>query len=313
MRTEKTLTPKEIKIAIKRGETIGELREKFGLNSEQEVLDIISKTFKNGTTATIKQFRRNEKLLQKREHASLEKNHTTELDEQAEMATISNEEEESLTDNMMEEVGATAVETPEPEELDKTTFEQLRTDEKEYSTLLLELEQKHKACVQTRRQLVEKLQTVNAQCSELLKEVERMETELSQLKSSYDDVTLEMLNYTSDISATKKFLSDLRKQIAEAQKVSIFVYRNGDVELEQLSSGKKVEKSLEEVMREFHQDEMEFTKLVGQPMAEEMTVLQLRIMVNVQTMARSFKEQGMSYKFIFEDEKLQNFYETMTL
>ena len=215
------------------------------------------------------------------------------------MATISNEEEESLTDNMMEEVGATAVETPEPEELDKTTFEQLRTDEKEYSTLLLELEQKHKACVQTRRQLVEKLQTVNAQCSELLKEVERMETELSQLKSSYDDVTLEMLNYTSDISATKKFLSDLRKQIAEAQKVSIFVYRNGDVELEQLSSGKKVEKSLEEVMREFHQDEMEFTKLVGQPMAEEMTVLQLRIMVNVQTMARSFKEQGMSYKFIF--------------
>lgn len=66
-------------------------------------------------------------------------------------------------------------------------------------------------------------------------------------------------------------------------------------------------------MREFHQDEMEFTKLVGQPMAEEMTVLQLRIMVNVQTMARSFKEQGMSYKFIFEDEKLQNFYETMTL
>lgn len=35
MRTEKTLTPKEIKIAIKRGETIGELREKFGLNSNK--------------------------------------------------------------------------------------------------------------------------------------------------------------------------------------------------------------------------------------------------------------------------------------
>ena len=306
MRTEKTLTPKEIKIAIKRGETISELQERFGLISEQEVLDIIGKTFKNGTTAIIKQLKRNEKL-QKREHTSLEKNQAMELSEQDEIANISSGEEEFLTDNLMENVDtdATAVET-------ETIFEQLQADEKEYSRLLLELEQKHKACVQNRRQIVERLQTVNAKCSELLKEVERMETELGKLKSSYDDVTLEMLDYTSDISATKKLLSDLRKQIAEAQKISIFVYKNGDVELEQVSSGEKVEKSLGELIREFHQDEMEFTKLVGQPMAEEMTVTQLRIIINVQTMARSFKEQGISYKFIFEDEKLQRFYDSIT-
>lgn len=306
MRTEKTLTPKEIKIAIKRGETISELQERFGLISEQEVLDIIGKTFKNGTTAIIKQLKRNEKL-QKREHTSLEKNQAMELSEQDEIANISSGEEEFLTDNLMENVDtdATAVET-------ETIFEQLQADEKEYSRLLLELEQKHKACVQNRRQIVERLQTVNAKCSELLKEVERMETELGKLKSSYDDVTLEMLDYTSDISATKKLLSDLRKQIAEAQKISIFVYKNGDVELEQVSSGEKVEKSLKELIGEFHQDEMEFTKLVGQPMAEEMTVTQLRIIINVQTMARSFEEQGISYKFIFEDEKLQRFYDSIT-
>lgn len=306
MRTEKTLTPKEIKIAIKRGETISELQERFGLISEQVVLDIIGKTFKNGTTAIIKQLKRNEKL-QKREHTSLEKNQAMELSEQDEIANISSGEEEFLTDNLMENVDtdATAVET-------ETIFEQLQADEKEYSRLLLELEQKHKACVQNRRQIVERLQTVNAKCSELLKEVERMETELGKLKSSYDDVTLEMLDYTSDISATKKLLSDLRKQIAEAQKISIFVYKNGDVELEQVSSGEKVEKSLKELIGEFHQDEMEFTKLVGQPMAEEMTVTQLRIIINVQTMARSFEEQGISYKFIFEDEKLQRFYDSIT-
>ena len=306
MRTEKTLTPKEIKIAIKRGETISELQERFGLISEQEVLDIIGKTFKNGTTAIIKQLKRNEKL-QKREHTSLEKNQAMELSEQDEIANISSGEEEFLTDNLMENVDtdATAVET-------ETIFEQLQADEKEYSRLLLELEQKHKACVQNRRQIVERLQTVNAKCSELLKEVERMETELGKLKSSYDDVTLEMLDYTSDISATKKLLSDLRKQIAEAQKISIFVYKNGDVELEQVSSGEKVEKSLKELIGEFHQDEMEFTKLVGQPMAEEMTVTQLRIIINVQTMARSFEEQGISHKFIFEDEKLQRFYDSIT-
>lgn len=306
MRTEKTLTPKEIKIAIKRGETISELQERFGLISEQVVLDIIGKTFKNGTTAIIKQLKRNEKL-QKREHTSLEKNQAMELSEQDEIANISSGEEEFWTDNLMENVDtdATAVET-------ETIFEQLQADEKEYSRLLLELEQKHKACVQNRRQIVERLQTVNAKCSELLKEVERMETELGKLKSSYDDVTLEMLDYTSDISATKKLLSDLRKQIAEAQKISIFVYKNGDVELEQVSSGEKVEKSLKELIGEFHQDEMEFTKLVGQPMAEEMTVTQLRIIINVQTMARSFEEQGISYKFIFEDEKLQRFYDSIT-
>ena len=306
MRTEKTLTPKEIKIAIKRGETISELQERFALISEQVVLDIIGKTFKNGTTAIIKQLKRNEKL-QKREHTSLEKNQAMELSEQDEIANISSGEEEFLTDNLMENVDtdATAVET-------ETIFEQLQADEKEYSRLLLELEQKHKACVQNRRQIVERLQTVNAKCSELLKEVERMETELGKLKSSYDDVTLEMLDYTSDISATKKLLSDLRKQIAEAQKISIFVYKNGDVELEQVSSGEKVEKSLKELIGEFHQDEMEFTKLVGQPMAEEMTVTQLRIIINVQTMARSFEEQGISYKFIFEDEKLQRFYDSIT-
>lgn len=306
MRTEKTLTPKEIKIAIKRGETISELQERFGLISEQEVLDIIGKTFKNGTTAIIKQLKRNEKL-QKREHTSLEKNQAMELSEQDEIANISSGEEEFLTDNLMENVDtdATAVET-------ETIFEQLQADEKEYSRLLLELEQKHKACVQNRRQIVERLQTVNAKCSELLKEVERMETELGKLKSSYDDVTLEMLDYTSDISATKKLLSDLRKQIAEAEKISIFIYKNGDVELEQVSSGEKVEKSLKELIGEFHQDEMEFTKLVGQPMAEEMTVTQLRIIINVQTMARSFEEQGISYKFIFEDEKLQRFYDSIT-
>lgn len=306
MRTEKTLTPKEIKIAIKRGETISELQERFGLISEQEVLDIIGKTFKNGTTAIIKQLKRNEKL-QKREHTSLEKNQAMELSEQDEIANISSGEEEFLTDNLMENVDtdATAVET-------ETIFEQLQADEKEYSRLLLELEQKHKACVQNRRQIVERLQTVNAKCSELLKEVERMETELGKLKSSYDDVTLEMLDCTSDISATKKLLSDLRKQIAEAQKISIFIYKNGDVELEQVSSGEKVEKSLKELIGEFHQDEMEFTKLVGQPMAEEMTVTQLRIIINVQTMARSFEEQGISHKFIFEDEKLQRFYDSIT-
>lgn len=306
MRTEKTLTPKEIKIAIKRGETISELQERFGLISEQEVLDIIGKTFKNGTTAIIKQLKRNEKL-QKRGHASLGKNQSMELSEQDKLENISGVEEEFLTDNLMENVdaAATAVET-------ETTFEQLQAYEKEYSRLLLELEQKHKACVQNRRQIVERLQTVNAKCSELLKEVERMETELGKLKSSYDDVTLEMLDYTSDISATKKLLSDLRKQIAEAQKISIFVYKNGDVELEQVSSGEKVEKSLKELIGEFHQDEMEFTKLVGQPMAEEMTVTQLRIIINVQTMTRSFEEQGISYKFIFEDEKLQRFYDSIT-
>ena len=306
MRTEKTLTPKEIKIAIKRGETISELQERFGLISEQEVLDIIGKTFKNGTTAIINQLKRNEKL-QKRGHASLGKNQSMELSEQDKLENISGVEEEFLTDNLMENVdaAATAVET-------ETTFEQLQAYEKEYSRLLLELEQKHKACVQNRRQIVERLQTVNAKCSELLKEVERMETELGKLKSSYDDVTLEMLDYTSDISATKKLLSDLRKQIAEAQKISIFVYKNGDVELEQVSSGEKVEKSLKELIGEFHQDEMEFTKLVGQPMAEEMTVTQLRIIINVQTMARSFEEQGISHKFIFEDEKLQRFYDSIT-
>lgn len=73
-----------------------------------------------------------------------------------------------------------------------------------------------------------------------------------------------------------------------------------------------MEKSLKELIGEFHQDEMEFTKLVGQPMAEEMTVTQLRIIINVQTMARSFEEQGISYKFIFEDEKLQRFYDSIT-
>ena len=81
-----------------------------------------------------------------------------ELSEQDEIANISSGEEEFLTDNLMENVDtdATAVET-------ETIFEQLQADEKEYSRLLLGLEQKHKACVQNRRQIVERLQRKHKQ------------------------------------------------------------------------------------------------------------------------------------------------------
>ena len=300
LKTERNMTSADVHIFQKNGKSINDLMLKFGFESEDDVEDEIRKMFKRGSSNMIKQLRKNGETKKHRR-----KDTKVEASQEMDEAITTQEETEELEND-----GTIASLESQPS---KISLEDLQKQESEYSALLIEYEQKHKSCMQVRRDIVTRLQSVDTECNSLLQKVKELEATMKELQAEYEEATLKMAYCHDDVLSTRRTLQKVRKQIEEAKKVEIFVYKNGNFELEQLSSGEKVERTFEDLLEELAQTDTDFTRLLSMPGADEMTVRQLKTAINLQMIIKSFEEQGLGYSIIFEDEQLQKFYETMTL
>ena len=91
----------------------------------------------------------------------------------------------------------------------------------------------------------------------------------------------------------------VRSQIEELSKITIVVEENGVIGVDNAKIPSISEESLNEGM----------TKLISFPDAEEFTIRQLKTIAKVRLMVEALKEDGCKIEVIFEETKLQNFYE----
>lgn len=165
-----------------------------------------------------------------------------------------------------------------------------------------ELEGKHKEYVAKRREItanVQKAQNALRELRRLLGEQERIATKLAE---EYLGCATEMEIINQERRTYEALLEEVRTQISDLNKVTILVYQNGTMELE---NGEIPSVSDEEVTAVL-------VKLVSMPQVGKITVDELKTIAKLLKMVETYQTNRIPFELWFDSTEVQNFWEAVT-
>ena len=168
-------------------------------------------------------------------------------------------------------------------------------EEKELSEALIVLEGIRKELIAKRREIVSAFTVEKRQLEELQAEVERHRKKVLELHAQYEECAEQIKELSGDIRANSELLEEVRNNIAELRRVTVFVYSSGNIELEhaqmpQISDGKVT---------------AEFERLISLTEAEELTVKGVRGIAKLRVMMRELPSDA---ELVFDSPELQTLY-----
>ena len=231
----KKMTSKDLHVALKNQATEEELMERYGVDSSEELYEVMSKVAPGNFEYFKKEIKKNQKnRLRKDEKKKMALDNQKE-DEQIELTNF-----ETLTDQSSEvengKVGKnmvdyTAVEKPTNDE-PKPSLNELLEAEKFLSDNCVSLEKEHNALINARREDVKTLALIKRTLEELKRLLQVNQSKLTTVLEDYNSKAEQMLRVSSEISACKEMLADTRAQIEEAKKLKVSVFSDGTIECE---------------------------------------------------------------------------------
>ena len=276
--------------------------ERYNFETEEALFDEIRRIVSNGASDFINGLKKNQKRQDRRCKRANESG-TNESDFEEELTEQSSDEEETILESEMGEEAVTEPEVEVEEEVPvQISFEQLLADEQELSTTALELERAHKEKVAQRAELRKKLINAQKAFAELHRILKIQKENVEQLYAEHEELYREMLNINRERSACAEMLELIRAQIAELKKITILVYRTGNIEVENANPPSIFIESFN----------AKFTELISYPDAEEYTIKELKIIAKVCLMVEQFEKDNEKFEVEFEKTELQSFYEKFT-
>ena len=149
--------------------------------------------------------------------------------------------------------------------------------------------------------MLESLENAQKALKELRKILEVQSKNVVDLYNSYNLLAEEMRKITEERNVGKELLDEVRKQIAVSKRISIFVYQNGEMEVE----NGELPNTEEVMVRE------EFSKLVNYQDAGELTLNELKRLSTLRTISKMKEDEG-GVQVLFENSKLQDFWNSLS-
>ena len=336
------INAKALHVLIKRGCTSSELMEKFGLSDEKQLferihqispvgaLDFISQIRKNNKSARRRERKEANKLVEVQQDLSKVENSTEEVtatvfeetssDVIQEVQPVednsSNKEIQPVEDNssnkeiqpVEDNSSSKEIQPIEDNSSSQNTsishLEELQEKETLLSQDIISDEEAHKEMVARRREINLSFKKVKNALSELQRLLKLNEEKTSALIEEYNDLSTKMRTKSSDIKAKKAILADIREQIANLKKCVVYVFADGNIEVENASIS-DVDDDEDEVAERL-------LTLVQYAEAEELTIKDLKTIAKLELMVAELIADGINYELFFDSETVQKFYETVT-
>lgn len=295
----KKMTSKDLHVALKNQATEEELMERYGVDSSEELYEVMSKVAPGNFEYFKKEIKKNQKnRLRKDEKKEMALDNQKE-DEQIELTNF-----ETLTDQSSEvengKVGKnmvdyTAVEKPTNDE-PKPSLNELLEAEKFLSDNCVSLEKEHNALINARREDVKTLAEIKRTLEELKRLLQVNQSKLTTVLENYNSKAEQMLRVSSEISACKEMLADTRAQIEEAKKLKISVFSDGTIECENGELESPCEAEVSQL----------FSTLILLAAAEELTIKQIKTVAKLVSVVKKIDPK---YELEFDSDLVQKLYE----
>lgn len=295
----KKMTSKDLHVALKNQATEEELMERYGVDSSEELYEVMSKVAPGNFEYFKKEIKKNQKnRLRKDEKKEMALDNQKE-DEQIELTNF-----ETLTDQSSEDengtvgknmVDYTAVEKPTNDE-PKPSLNELLEAEKFLSDNCVSLEKEHNALINARREDVKTLAEIKRTLEELKRLLQVNQSKLTTVLENYNSKAEQMLRVSSEISACKEMLADTRAQIEEAKKLKISVFSDGTIECENGELESPCEAEVSQL----------FSTLILLAAAEELTIKQIKTVAKLVSVVKKIDQK---YELEFDSDLVQKLYE----
>ena len=276
------MTIDRIRINVKYMEE--KLKRGFGTNdfinhlniSEEEFFHCLKKTFSTKSYNLIcKRIRNNEKKASK-----LSTKQTTDTEINTESQTVDLEVENCIS-----------------------PLDVLKTQEFELVKEICSIETEHSKLISKRATLKKEFQQQQNQLNDLIKKAESIRKNFETTFSEWEKLGSDMKSLTNLINDKNSSLESIRNEIISLQKISIFVYSNGEIEIE--NAGKF----------EFKQDtsisEELFAKLIQNNLLESLTIKTIRQLTKLILIIRNIESENLCYELTFEDNTVQELFSSI--
>lgn len=290
---------RDIRIAVKREDGVEYLMNRFGLSNKEELFECIRRAIPSEADTLIKKF--------EKKHRQYTSRHENAQNSQEPVVAQSVESAEEHTEEHIDVVVHTAQELEALQD-DKTAIEypvmsveELRAQEAELSAELCELEGKHKALVSERRGLCEDIAKAKRAIEELFRLANIQNERVQDLLTRYYQCDAEMTDNIATQRVYHELIDETRAQIVESEKITIFMYQNGSIEVE---NSDVPQISDDEIL-------VGFTSLLSNQSAGDLTINELKGVVKLQKMVATYTERGKNYELVFDNAKVQRVWETI--
>ena len=293
------MTSKDLHIAIKNGHGVQYMMERHHFCDEESLFEAIRGVCPIAASDFINSLKKNQKQLDKKARRNTKAGvEDVSAEESSNIGTAEELNVQSFEEQMVESCEETDAEEEE-KDFPEFNLEQLLTDETELSQILCGLESDHKRMVAERIECRKGFQKSLRAMQELQRILKAQQEIVAVNYQKYLELDLNMQRNNKERAEYSELIEMVRSQIAELTKITIIIEENGVIGVENAKIPSISEESLNIGM----------TELISFPDAEELTIKQLRTIARVRLMVEALKEEGSKIEVMFEDIKLQSFYE----
>lgn len=213
-----------------------------------------------------------------------------------------NRQEKSKNSELSNTGGAnmTSNETATTYDVAHIDIDSLKAQEKKLAENLCRMESIHAELVSKRATLKSTFQNLRKQLIDLTKELEEKKAIVDATYEEWLQISSEMHSMTKSISKERDLLSGIREEIKAAETISIFVYENGEIEVE---NSEPSTSSDEECCI--------FNELIQNELVESLTIKNIRQLSKLILLTQSIKQKGLKFEVTFESEILQEVFEQL--
>lgn len=271
------MTIKMLHLDAKKNMTTEEATQKYGFKTAEDFFGAVERISNAGKVKELKGiFAHNDKIARK---ASANVSVPTAVVESTQVTPVA----------FQEDVPEEAENQPQKQET--ISIDALREQESLLSGEVIELEKRHKKLAEVRMSIRRDVASLDKTLEELKRLVEENFRKLEEFEDQYDKIAEQMAEMSLEISNKRGQLDKLREQIEILSRVTIFVYEDGNAEVE---NG--------EFVFDETQAKQYFEELLKKPEAEEVTIKVIRTIAKIKAM-------GGEPTVVFESEKARTLFE----
>lgn len=136
---------------------------------------------------------------------------------------------------------------------------------------------------------------------ELKKIIEKRQLEVENISKEINEITNKISVEKDELFNNKQILEETRDYIKNLEKISIFVYKNGEIEIENSETP------------EITDWQNEFETLINDEAVENLSVKQIRQLAKLTVLEKQFEKEGKEYELTIEDEIVEKIVRTINL
>lgn len=283
------VTGKKISVKLKYGYTLDDFTRIYNC-TEEEFDTFLQKNFEKSAYNKIQtEMGKNSKRKNNNKKSS-SKSNCTYTDEELTVPAFDTSSEKQLSEPQF----PVPVSSLSKEE----KLQHLKDDEKILRNELISKEIKHKNLITQKKELFKKLEIQRSLMLQLRKTIEQRQKEVEKISNDLETLYDEIASLNSSISNERKDLLDIQKQIKDLEKISLFIYENGEIDTDNFVID--IPDNWNEV----------FENILRNEVVEDLSIKQIKQLAKLIVLTGILNANALEYELTFESENSQKaFYE----